>query len=178
MRNLAHFLIRGDRLDQFFHRFLATKEEYSNLWRVVKVILTLSHGQAGVERGFSINKELARDNMDEATYVTSRQVKDKIISVGSDPLNVPITPALLTSVGSAYGKHREHVEAEEAKKSSSAKSKQKEEMQMEIVKLQEKELRLKAEAKKLKKDADDASNKAEVERDFALVAASNALRSK
>ena len=49
---------------------------------------------------------------------------------------------------------------------------------MEIVKLQEKELRLIAEAKKLKKDADDASNKAEVERDFALVAASNALRSK
>ena len=49
---------------------------------------------------------------------------------------------------------------------------------MEIVKLQEKESRLKAEAKKLKKDADDASNKAEVERDFALVAASNALRSK
>ena len=81
------------------------------------------------------------------------------------------------AVGSAQ-KHREHVEAEEAKKSSSAKSKQKEEMQMEIVKLQEKELRLKAEAKKLKKDADDASNKAEVERDFALVAASNALRNK
>ena len=49
---------------------------------------------------------------------------------------------------------------------------------MEIVKLQEKELRLKAEAKKLEKDADDASNKAEVERDFALVAASNALRNK
>ena len=166
---------RGDRLDQFFHRFLATKEEYSNLWRVVKVILTLSHGQAGVERGFSINKELARDNMDEATFVTSRQVKDKIISVGSDPLNVPITPALLTSVGSAYRKHREHVEAEEAKKSSSAKSKQKEEMQMDIVKLQEKELRLKAEAKKLEKDVDDASNRAEVERDVALVAASNAL---
>jgi len=30
---------------------------YSKLWNVVRMLLVLSHGQAAVERGFSINKQ-------------------------------------------------------------------------------------------------------------------------
>jgi len=30
---------------------------YSKLWNVVRMLLVLSHGQAAVERGFSMNKQ-------------------------------------------------------------------------------------------------------------------------
>ena len=40
-----------------------------NLSYVVKKILTLSHGQASVDRGFSINKSLVKVNMKEETIV-------------------------------------------------------------------------------------------------------------
>ena len=47
--------IEAGRIDTFFQR-LANVNEYKNLWTVVKLVLLLSHGQATVERGFSVNK--------------------------------------------------------------------------------------------------------------------------
>jgi len=42
---------------------------YPTVWPVVAMALLLSHGQATVERGFSINKELAVENQQELTLV-------------------------------------------------------------------------------------------------------------
>ena len=50
--------IEEDGIDRFFHQRLANVGEYKNLWAVVKVVLLLSHGQASVERGFSVNKQV------------------------------------------------------------------------------------------------------------------------
>ena len=44
---------------------MADKKEYAVLWPVAKHLLTLSHGQADVEQGFSINKEAIRDNQNQ-----------------------------------------------------------------------------------------------------------------
>ena len=43
------------RLDDFFFKVLDIRS-HKELQSVVKLVLTLSHGQAAVERGFSINK--------------------------------------------------------------------------------------------------------------------------
>jgi hypothetical protein len=43
-----------DRLDSFYYDKL-TKAEYSHSWEVCQLLLRLSHGQATVERGFSVN---------------------------------------------------------------------------------------------------------------------------
>lgn len=32
--------------------------EYASLWDLIKCLLTLSHGQAAVERGYSVNKDM------------------------------------------------------------------------------------------------------------------------
>ena len=40
----------------------------------------LSHGQSAVERGFSINKELLVDNLQEKSLVSQRMVYDHIKS--------------------------------------------------------------------------------------------------
>ena len=47
-----------DRLDSFLSEILQMQVEYQDLWLTVQLLLTLSHGQATVERGFSVNKEI------------------------------------------------------------------------------------------------------------------------
>ena len=44
------------RLNHFFHEFMDGNASYKECWRVIKLEFTLSHGQAAVERGFSVNK--------------------------------------------------------------------------------------------------------------------------
>jgi len=39
------------------HEIMAGKDMYSKLWNIVRMLLVLSHCQAAVERGFSINKQ-------------------------------------------------------------------------------------------------------------------------
>ncbi len=45
-----------DRLDIFFIEQLGSKISYVNIWKIVRDLLLLSHGQASVERGFSENR--------------------------------------------------------------------------------------------------------------------------
>ena len=46
------------RVDKFFYDRLANNPSYAKLWAVVKIVMLLSHGQATVKRGFSINKKV------------------------------------------------------------------------------------------------------------------------
>ena len=55
-----------------------------HLWTVVKLVLVLSHGNASVEGGFSVNKELLIENMHEETAVAQRVVYDAILIAGMD----------------------------------------------------------------------------------------------
>ena len=57
----ASFNSDTDRLDKFYYD-LEGVPQYTRLWSVIKLMLTLSHGQATVERGFSVNKELSVEN--------------------------------------------------------------------------------------------------------------------
>ena len=41
--------------------------EYQDLWLTMQLLLTLSHGQATVERGFSVNKEVLTPNLQEVS---------------------------------------------------------------------------------------------------------------
>ena len=52
-----------DELDTFLFTYLGKKQRYEELWVVVKLLLTLSHGQAQVEREFSTKKGVVSTNM-------------------------------------------------------------------------------------------------------------------
>ena len=45
--------------------------EFVDLWRVVRQLLLLTHGQASIERGFSDNKQMKVDNLREQTFMTT-----------------------------------------------------------------------------------------------------------
>lgn len=49
-----------NRVDVFLKEHMCTK--FPHLFDIVKVLLVLSHGNASVERGFSVNKELEVEN--------------------------------------------------------------------------------------------------------------------
>ena len=57
----------ASRLDVFFMCFLKDNSSYKNFTKIIKIIMTLSHGQSEVECGFSINENALVDNMQMET---------------------------------------------------------------------------------------------------------------
>ena len=60
------------RLDEFFYGLLHANDKYKNIWVVIRKCLLLSHGQAEVERGFSVNKHTMEDNISNEGLVAKR----------------------------------------------------------------------------------------------------------
>ena len=72
------------RLGTFFFKTIAL-ENYKKIEKVIKMILYLNHGQAAVERGVSVNKNLLQVNMTEASIVAKRMIYDHMISKNLQP---------------------------------------------------------------------------------------------
>jgi len=58
--SFSSFQLMRTRLDMFLHGLL--HHSYPELWTFSRQLLLLSHEQAMVERGFSVNKEIEADN--------------------------------------------------------------------------------------------------------------------
>ena len=64
---------------------------------VVKIILTLNHGQASVERGFSISKLLVKVNMKEEAIVAKKIIRDYMLANLLKPYTGEISNKLILS---------------------------------------------------------------------------------
>ena len=122
------------RVDTFYSNRLANKADLKELWKVVKLLLALSHGQATVERGFSFNKEVMFENLAQHSLVAQR-------SVGG-VLNVVLSKELLLSTTS--GRLRYHTAFDEKRRENEAtrRSERKRSLLEEISTLKEKKRRL------------------------------------
>ena len=110
------------RVDDYWHRILQLTDargdpKYPTLAFVIKMALSLSHGQADVERGFSVNKQILSDRtlLSQKALSATRTVKEVITRYGS-VTNVPITPSLIASYRSASKLYKEALEMEKAEK--------------------------------------------------------------
>ena len=65
-------------MDTLLFETMANKPSLGKL----KALLLLSHGQATVERAFSINKQVKNDNLSEDTFVAKRPICDHVTAVG------------------------------------------------------------------------------------------------
>ena len=90
---------------------------YQSLWKVVADLLILSHGQASVERGFSFNKQLEVENLQERSFIAQKSVQDYIQSVRG-VLSVSINKPLLSSAAGARQKYLSYLEEQKRKKTS------------------------------------------------------------
>lgn len=60
---------------------LADKEQFLELWQIIRLVLILSHGQAPVERSFSVNDDILLPNMKEQTLCAMKIVYDVLHSL-------------------------------------------------------------------------------------------------
>ena len=102
-----------DRLDDFYYHH-ACISNYKERSIVVRLVLTLSHGQAAVERGFSINNTSVKTNMAPVSIISLRIIEDYLIANQLKPHTIHITASLIKSFRSARQAYM--IELDNAKK--------------------------------------------------------------
>ena len=70
-----------ERLDVYYMSCLSV---HVKLRKVVKLVMVLSHGNAGVESWFSMNEEMLVENMSEDSLVVQRMVFDGVMNEGRE----------------------------------------------------------------------------------------------
>ena len=90
------FSVEENRLDVFFYSVadLVEKPALKDVWEVIQLLLTLSHGQAAVERGFSINSSLLEPNLKSHSLVAQRIIYDTMIVTEMPVAKFQVTPEL------------------------------------------------------------------------------------
>ncbi|KAG8177475.1 hypothetical protein JTE90_008659 [Oedothorax gibbosus] len=68
--------------------------------------MMFSHGNANVERGFSVNGDCLWENMNEQSLVARRQVYDYVTLLGG-LANIDLNSKMLLDVKSARARHSE-----------------------------------------------------------------------
>ena len=171
-----HFSLKENCLDELFFESLAKKEDFRRLWRVVRVVLLLSHGQATVEQGFSTNKEAMADNMAEHTLIGKRVVKDFLASTGCKVADVELTPPLLAAAASGRRRYHLYLEDEKRKREQQEKAQKRKADSGELEELRAKRRRLEASIKALSESADAFADDAERTGKVELISQSNSHR--
>lgn len=146
MRFDGYFDWKKQRLDDWWMGQLDEKAELSS---VVKKLLILSHGNAGVERGFSANKLLLVENLEEHSLIAVRHVKQAIKKSETGVIGVNITSKMRMNARMASQRRRqafaEKKEREGKDRSETAERKRK---AVQLEQLEEKRKKLAEEAKK------------------------------
>ena len=79
------------------------------LREVVKLVMILSHGNARVESGFSVNEEMLVENVSEGSLVARRMVFDGVMNEGGIS-NVDIDRKMLKFVNNVYSEYVKQLE--------------------------------------------------------------------
>lgn len=118
--DLKNFKFPDDRLDHCLAK-LMDKKDFQDLWHCVKLILILSHGNAFVESGFSVNKEMLVENMHQETLVGLRRVWDQISHLGGDVMKIDINADMLRYARSSNFRYKEALKKKEEEKKAAKK---------------------------------------------------------
>ena len=130
--SITSFDPKKQRTDDFCFHSLTNISEHNELCDILKLIFTISHEQADVERGVSLNKNLLNENMDALTITSRRKVKDHIIlnKIVLHEFKVPST--LQQYAQSVQQKYEVNLETSRSEKEQGRKSKQTEVIDQEI----------------------------------------------
>ena len=89
-------------------------ECFDCLFEVTKIVLILLHGNAQVESGFSINKDIVVENLHEYSIVAQHQVYDGIVHAGG-VRNVEITKPVVKDVNMTHSHHKDDLKTNKQK---------------------------------------------------------------
>ena len=108
MKNVFKVYSRQDRLDKFWKEIISNFFDASDLMSFLMMVFVLSHGQAKVETGFSMNECLVV-NMTEKSMVAQRKLYEGGIS------KVDITKRMIHYVRNSLGRYMEDLESNKKK---------------------------------------------------------------
>ena len=118
------------RLDKFY--FDTLTDLHPELKKLIKLILTLSHGLASIERGFNVNKFIDHVNMEENPFISRRKlIIDHMKQKGLQTDTIIMKNGLIKSVKAARKRYDIYFEERISKKIEGQKSKQKQILQCE-----------------------------------------------
>lgn len=174
----TNFNSNHDRVDDLFHELTAggvRDGEYSTLYKIIKMLLSLSHGQATVERGFSVNKKLEVENMSLNTLAAQRTICDHVSNVGGID-KVVLSKELLVAAKLSRQRYEAHLESEREKKKSIEGNNKRKRVLEELDTLKKKRARLEADIQSLGKSSDSLYEKAESTGKISFVTEANSLK--
>ena len=105
-KNFLGIRLDDDRLDSFLFEVSHAEKAYEELWNTLKILLTLSHGKAAIESGFSANKEVLLPNLKEVNMTKIHLIHDYIWARKARISDFVITEDLLSSCNLASNKYK------------------------------------------------------------------------
>ena len=101
----ANFDKVKQRLGTFLFAFVLAPTYLSDLRIVFKILLILSHGQAQVERGFSVNSKLLVENQYADSLAAQHIVHDHVVYHELQPHSICFTTKMLANVKEARSRY-------------------------------------------------------------------------
>ena len=103
------------RLGEFYFAIIGV-QKYDQVFFVLRLLFTLSHGQAAIEWGFSHSSFLLKTNMSPETVIAKRLIKGHVLSNDLKPHNIDISKSMIKAFKSAHGKYQMHLEDQQQKR--------------------------------------------------------------
>ena len=100
-----------EHLDVFYHKAIGSKEEFKEIWSVFQIVFILSHGNARVESGFSVNADVLVENLKEESLIAQRRASGGVLNVNIK--NVMLTYARQSQLENEEKKAKERKRAAE-----------------------------------------------------------------
>ena len=166
------------RLDTFLGNYMQDHIQFAKLWDIFKMLLTILHGQASVERGYSVTKDRLIENLQEKNVVALRTVHDSISTLEDHFTKLPVTPAMERHVMSAIMRYGQYLDEQKKESLNEQQRKKRKGVQLSIREAERKKSKVDTSIDILGKEADDLAKSAEAKHDFTLLTKSNALRLK
>ena len=124
MNKMSSFDISSDQVDQLC--FSLINNERKNLYEVIKLCMILSHGNARVEAGFSINEQILEVNMKESSVVNQRIAYEGILNEGGI-LKVKVDSTMLKYVKQSANEYQLALKKNEKRPTAGEKKKERKE---------------------------------------------------
>ena len=147
--NLLLFNMKICSLIAFTLEMLEAKEEYKDLWQTLQLLLTLSHSQAAVERGFSVNKEVLAPNMQEESLQAIKLIHSSMLAQKISVADFVILEKLLSSCNHASNQYRIYLLEKKTDKEETERGQKRKALQEDLAVTKKKNLELESVAKKL-----------------------------
>ena len=167
----ASYSFIHESLDKFLTELLDKQKEYEELWVTLRILLTLSHEQAAMERGSSVNKEVLAPNLQEMSLRALRLFYSSLSAMKIKVEGVQISKELL-SCNHASNRYKMFLMEKRMENEHTVRDKKRKALVEELGLAKKKKEELETFAKKMIDTADKKTKEAEKQKDAIQMKAS------